>query len=199
MIPRSCGKPQAPINALRSALELRYQVYCLECAYLPAADYPDGIESDEHDRQAAHFYAFDAEGELAGYVRLVCADGNQHFPMQTHCNLSVAETDLPKHHQAGEISRLMVRNDYRRLRPGRREGATASHDDTQAPGHRQESSQILLSLYRQMYAFSRSKGIRYWYAAMEKTPGAFATAHALFIRAHWPRDRLLRSGRTLPG
>ena len=121
----------APMNALRSALELRYQVYCLECAYLPAADYPDGIESDEHDLQAAHFYAFDAEEELAGYVRLVRADSNQHFPMQRHCNLSVAETDLPKHHQAGEISRLMVRTDYRRLRTGRGEGAIASHVDRQ--------------------------------------------------------------------
>jgi N-acyl amino acid synthase of PEP-CTERM/exosortase system len=167
-IPQCSCRTQAPTNALRSALELRYQVYCLECAYLAAADYPDGVESDEHDRQAAHFYAFDAEGELAGYVRLVRADGNQRFPMQTHCQLSVAAKDLPKHHQAAEISRLMVRNDYRRQRHGSREGATGSFDNTQAPAQRQESSQILLSLYRQMYAFSRSNGVRYWYAAMEK-------------------------------
>ncbi len=167
-IPQGSCNAQAPMNALRSALELRYQVYCLECAYLPAADYPDGIESDEHDRQAAHFYAFDAEGNLAGYVRLVRADDSQHFPMQTHCQLSVGAQDLPKHHQAAEISRLMVRNDYRRQRQGIGQGETAGHDETRASSRRQESSQILLSLYRQMYAYSRSNGVRYWYAAMEK-------------------------------
>jgi N-acyl amino acid synthase of PEP-CTERM/exosortase system len=101
-------------------------------------------------------------------VRLLRADKNQRFPMQTHCNLSVAENNLPDQRQAGEISRLMVRNDYRRLRPVCGEGASTSHHARQAPRQRQESSQILLSLYRQMYAYSRSNGIRYWYAAMEK-------------------------------
>lgn len=33
---------------------------------------------------------------------------------------------------------------------------------------RKKSPQILLSLYRQMYAFSLNNGIRYWYAAMER-------------------------------
>lgn len=34
---------------------------------------------------------------------------------------------------------------------------------------RNNTPQILLSLYRQMYAFSLNNGIRYWYAAMERS------------------------------
>jgi N-acyl amino acid synthase of PEP-CTERM/exosortase system len=38
-----------------------------------------------------------------------------------------------------------------------------------AKGLRGHSPQILLCLYRQMYAFSLGNGIRYWYAAMERS------------------------------
>ncbi|MBP6559893.1 MAG: PEP-CTERM/exosortase system-associated acyltransferase, partial [Burkholderiaceae bacterium] len=40
-----------------------------------------------------------------------------------------------------------------------------------ANGHemRNPSPQILLTLYREMYAYSLQNGIRYWYAAMERS------------------------------
>src|SRR4051812_1129409 len=82
-------------RALRSAMELRYQVYCIESNFLCADDYPDNVEFDEHDRSAAHFYAFDAHEELVGYVRLIRPDVDQRFPIETRCVLSIEAVARP--------------------------------------------------------------------------------------------------------
>lgn len=156
-------------RALRSALELRYQVYCIECNFLSPDDYPEGVETDEHDEDAAHFYAFDQHDELVGYVRLVRADGAQQFPIQQHCRVDGMKQRLPPAGQSAEISRLMVRSDYRRRRGDRLSGVTAEQNNAAFAGERRhEAPQILMSLYRQMYAYSCENNIRYWYAAMER-------------------------------
>lgn len=156
-------------EAYKQALQLRYQVYCLECNFLSPDDYPEGLETDEHDTDAAHFYAFDSNEELVGYVRLVLPDEDQKFPIQKHCVLTVDRSSLPVPRQAAEISRLMVRSDYRRRRGDGLSGVTAEQNSAAFSGERRhEAPQILLSLYRQMYAYSRENGIRYWYAAMER-------------------------------
>ena len=165
------GRLEDPAQQLayKSALELRFQVYCLECNFLSPDDYPDGMESDEHDDAAMHFYAFDAREELVGYVRLVRADHEQLFPIQRNCSLSVDRASLPEPSAVAEISRLMVRNDYRRRRGDRLSGVTAEQNQAAFGGDRRhEAPQVLLSLYRQMYAYSRENGIRHWYAAMER-------------------------------
>jgi N-acyl amino acid synthase of PEP-CTERM/exosortase system len=155
--------------AYRTALELRYQVYCIECNFLSADDYPDGVETDEHDDDAAHFYAFDSRDELVGYVRLVRPDAEGSFPIQRHCRVGVVAGSLPPVSESAEISRLMVRSDYRRRRGDRLSGVTASQNREAFVGERRhQAPQILLSLYRQMYAYCREHGIRYWYAAMER-------------------------------
>lgn len=156
-------------DALTRALKLRYQVYCLECNFLSPDDYPDGVETDDFDERAAHFYAFDAHEELVGYARLIRPEADQAFPIQKHCVLSVDVTALPLARQAAEVSRLMVRSDYRRRRGDTLSGVTAKQNQAALAGERRhEAPQILLSLYRQMYAYSREYDIRYWYAAMER-------------------------------
>jgi N-acyl amino acid synthase of PEP-CTERM/exosortase system len=155
--------------SLKRALELRYEIYCLECNFLCPSDYPDGVETDEHDDSAAHFYAFDADEELAGYVRLVRADADQRFPIQEHCTTFMDQAALPVSSQAAEISRLMVRSDYRRRRDDRLSGGIAGQSHAVSGRERRHDAPgILLSLYRQMYAFSREQGICHWYAAMER-------------------------------
>lgn len=156
-------------NALASALELRYQVYCLECNFLCPDDYPDGIERDEYDDTAAHFYAFDHDQQLAGYVRLVRPAGDAKFPFEQHCSVS-ADIRLPRPHEAMEISRLMVRKDYRR-RPGDcLSGVNSRQNATPLSGDRRhQAPAVLLNLYRQMYQHCRRQGVRYLYAAMERT------------------------------
>ncbi len=155
--------------ALRRAFKLRYEVYCLEHNFLSVDDYPDGVESDEYDDEAAHFYAFDEQEELVGYVRLVRPGADQLFPMQRHCSISSDAATLPAHGEAAEVSRLMVRSDYRRRRGDRLSVVTPEQSSAVFKDDRRHAApQILLSLYRQMYAYSLKVGIRHWYAAMER-------------------------------
>lgn len=155
----------------RSVEELRFQVYCEECGFLKPEDYPGGRETDEHDTHSAHFAALNHRQELAGYVRLVLPDAIETFPFQTHCVTLLDGVILPPASLSAEISRLMVRKDYRR-RHGEQPpiGATADEaDPAHAPEMRNPSPQILLSMYREMYAYSLRHEIRYWYAAMERS------------------------------
>jgi N-acyl amino acid synthase of PEP-CTERM/exosortase system len=157
-------------DVMRQVYELRFEVYCMEYGFLAATDYPNHCEMDEHDARSLHFCAFNLKQELVGYVRLIRADGLKEFPFQRHCKLLFDEAALPEPTQALEISRLMVRKNYRRragdILAGVRQsfkGLIPEHD------HRSNSPQILLSLYRQIYAYSLKHGVDYWYAAMERS------------------------------
>lgn len=147
---------------------MRYEVYCLECNFLLPEDYPDGVETDEHDESAAHFYAFDHEAQLVGYVRLVRPDTQARFPFQRHCNLT-SGVELARPHEAAEISRLMVRRDYRRRQGDSLCGVTAQQNAAAFAGDRRHQAPgVLLNLYRQMYQYCLANDVRFWYAAMEK-------------------------------
>ncbi|MEO7231114.1 MAG: PEP-CTERM/exosortase system-associated acyltransferase [Polaromonas sp.] len=157
-------------HAHRSALELRYQVYCHECGFLSPDDYPDGVETDEHDENAAHFYTHDSHQELVGYVRLVRPDADQRFPFQKHCSMPAGDVTLPLPGHAAEISRLIIRNDYRRLRHKNLADTLTGQNSSAIFGEKRgEAQQVILDLYRQMYAYSRANGIGHWYSAMERT------------------------------
>jgi len=172
------GRPVSPLQdkaLFKSVEELRYQVYCEECGFLPAEDYPEGRETDEHDANSAHFVALNQVDQLVGYVRLVFPDALQVFPFQTHCVSVLDNVILPPAAQSAEISRLMVHRTYRR-RDGERPPAgivPPDHQSRPEPAHIQEkrnpSPQILLTMYREMYVYSVKNDIRYWYAAMERS------------------------------
>lgn len=165
------GESCANASVLNCALRLRYQVYCREFKFLPASDYPGCLESDEHDADAAHFYAFDDNEELAGYVRLVRADVNRRFPVQYHCAVFDDRFALPPVEASAEVSRLMVRSDYRRRREDTVAGICIEAEESPTVGsvdRRREAPEVLKSLYGQMSAYSRASGIGHWYAAMER-------------------------------
>jgi N-acyl amino acid synthase of PEP-CTERM/exosortase system len=66
---RGCEvKPSRHEVLMQQALALRYDVYCRECRFLRAEDYPDQQESDEYDAQSAHFASFARDQNLAGCV-----------------------------------------------------------------------------------------------------------------------------------
>lgn len=153
---------------MSSIYELRFQIYCLECGFLPVDDYPEQRETDEHDPNSEHFCTFNEKRELVGYVRLVRANAQQQFPFHRHCTDLDYDGHLPPAAESAEISRLIVRQDYRRRRGDNLAGVTADEEARTAEFERRITSpQILLNLYRQMYVHSRQSGIRYWYAAME--------------------------------
>ena len=154
---------------MRNVFQLRFQVYCMECGFLPPADYPDRLETDEHDRNSAHFCAFNLTDGLVGVVRLVRPDAKRAFPFNSHCATLFEGVDLPPPSASAEISRLMVRKDYRR-RPGDTVAGVTVEPTVVDPNQkrRDNSPQVLLSMYRQLYAYSVENDIRYWYVAMEE-------------------------------
>lgn len=159
-------------DLLERAYELRFQVYCRDCRFLTEADYPQCRESDEYDDDALHALAFNLTGDLVGYSRLVKPDAAGQFPWQSHCSDLTPGVALPAAHTCAEVSRLMVRRDYRRRRgdvlQGVMVGLPEPAPDDFVERYRRRP-QILLSLYRQMYLHSLRHDIRYWYAAMERS------------------------------
>ena len=163
---------------LRDIFTLRHDVYCIERAFLPAGGDNGGIETDAADHCAIHFGSYDQHQDLIATVRLVQPHAGQDYPFRQYCT-PFAGTALPARAQAAEVSRLVVRKSYRRRRGDSMEGVPrdfTEHGDTgairpAAGGVRQRGTGplLLLGLYREMYRHSREHGIRYWYAAMERS------------------------------
>ena len=154
---------------MQGVFELRYQVYCVEREFLPAADYPDGVETDEFDPSSTHFCEFDVCGDVVGYARLVRPDPNQIFPFQQHCTDLLDDVSLPDPSTSAEVSRLILRDIYRRPRASGRLSTMGDNADAHTSSGRPSRSSIILpKLYRQMFNYSLASGIRYWYAAMER-------------------------------
>nr|AEQ20395.1 PEP-CTERM/exosortase system-associated acyltransferase [uncultured bacterium CSL11] len=158
--------------------ELRYEVYCLECGFLDPEDYRNGIESDEYDDRSAHFTAHNLDHEMVGSLRLVHAPDSRGFPFEEHCNVLFENVTLPPRDQCGEVSRLVVRKTYRRRAGDTLAGIpqeflradAAVVPDGRVPGERRSNRpELLMGLYREMYRYSVECGIRYWYAAMERS------------------------------
>lgn len=159
---------------------LRYEVYCLECNFLPAENYPDGLEFDEYDSYSTLFAACNHSDEVIGTARLIQCPDDEPFPFEIHCNTLHEHIALPPKHECGELSRLIVHKNYRRRRDDSLEGVSREFmlstipapqvsDQPAMPERRINSPEILLGLYRQMYHYSLDAGVRYWYAAMERS------------------------------
>lgn len=160
---------------------LRYEVYCRECRFLDADDYPDGLESDAYDASAYHVAARNEADQIVGTVRLVFADAAGRFPFEDHCT-TFADFTFPPRAECAEVSRLVVSKGYRRrpgdtmqgvsknfVEKGRPDAIPIDPDDPEGKHRRRISPQILMGMFRQMYLHSRDNGTHYWFAAMEKS------------------------------
>jgi N-acyl amino acid synthase of PEP-CTERM/exosortase system len=171
---RGCAECQV----LKDIYALRYEVYCLECAFLEAQDFKEGLETDEFDDCSTHFATYAQDCALVGTVRLVQPKDGQAYPFEGHCR-TFEQFAMPARETAAEISRLVVRKTYRRRRGDSmhgvsqdflEKGSTASiAPRTMSSEQRGNSPLLLLGMYREMYRYSRANGIRYWYAAMERS------------------------------
>ena len=181
--------PDADPTSMQAIYRLRFEVYCREYGYLPPADHTDQRESDGYDSMSAHFGAFNRNDELVGYVRLVAADAAGRFPLHHRGAVLFSGHTWPDPNEGREISRLMVRHDYRRRRGDTLAGTT---DPDSHPDHverRIHSPQILLSLFRQMYQFSLRCETRYWYATMDRCLMRSLVAQGFsFLRIGPPMD-----------
>jgi N-acyl amino acid synthase of PEP-CTERM/exosortase system len=163
-------------SAPEDLFKLRYDVYCVERAYLKPDAAPGGLERDDYDDCATHFAAYASDDALIGTVRLVTPAASREYPFERHCT-TFQGFRKPPHDHCGEVSRLAVRRSHRRRRadcllgiPGiALSAAEAGGAGREADRRQSPSPMLLLGMYREMYRHSRSRGIRFWYAAMERS------------------------------
>jgi N-acyl amino acid synthase of PEP-CTERM/exosortase system len=156
--------------------KLRYQVYCLECAFLQPKHYLDEMELDDYDEFSTHFAAYTMDEHLVGSVRLVQPGEGKRYPFELHCN-TFEQFEMPPREQVAEISRLVVKKSHRRRRADNVldvPGILSDQPDAielppEVERRDRTSSMLLLGMYREMFRHSRQHGIRYWLAAMERS------------------------------
>jgi len=163
---------------LKEIYRVRYEVYCEECGFLPAADYPNGLEIDQFDEHSIHFAAF-ADDAVIGTCRLVKYSVHG-YPLNEHCKeISINESEIPKPGLV-EVSRLALRKSFRRRKEDgiyavesylkKSEGGILPENPEEKTDQDRKRNQpvVILGLYRAMYQETRRVGFAHWYAAMEK-------------------------------
>jgi N-acyl amino acid synthase of PEP-CTERM/exosortase system len=159
--------------ALAQSYALRFQVFCEELGFVPPASCPEGQESDAHDSHSLHFGAIDRHGAVVGTARLV-RDSDLGLPLFSRCRiLPEFQPSAGERGAVAEISRLAVSAHYRRRKGDDRYGLSTGVQEhprvtPMARERRGRRPEIVLGLYRAMYQESKRRGIRRWYAAMEK-------------------------------
>ena len=158
-----------PADALwDSVRRLRYDVYCVECKYLEASDFPDRLEGDEYDAHSVHFASTNERHELVSTLRLVY-DSPRRFPLETHADRLYPEFQNLPRDKTAEISRLILAKSYRRRANDGLYGADvgSEHSEAELNYRRSQYPLILFGLFREMYIYSLNSGLQYWLAAME--------------------------------
>lgn len=149
--------------------KLRYQVYCEEYGFLPAADHPDGLEKDEYDDFSTHFTATDNQGNIIGTIRLI-QDSKLGLPIEKYCGLKI-DNSINSRENIAEISRLAINKIYRNRVNDYYCGFSLAENDVDK--HQENISvhrhrlPIFLGLYKVMYRESKWMGVIQWYAVME--------------------------------
>ena len=168
----------APDKIPSDIFKLRYAVYCLECAFLPHDDSFEGLEVDDFEDCSIHFAAYTMEELLTGTVRLVQPPAPCAFPFERYCT-TFRDFVMPARAECGEVSRLAVKRTHRRRRADSMLGIPsflAGHNAGPSPKyspeierHDRRSPMLLLGMYREMFRHSRTRGVRYWFAAMGRS------------------------------
>lgn len=155
---------------MEDVFRLRFQVYCEEKEFLPRAAYANGMEIDEFDDQATHIAVYGDDPLPKGYVRVIAAGDQSELPLFAHGMTVGPEFPIPAPGGAVEISRMMVRSDYRkRLRdPDDGFPPTALLAD---PPARNASDLIQLKLIRLAYRHALASDVRWFLSAIEPAQG----------------------------
>lgn len=160
---------------LRQALQLRYQVYCVETGFEDAGRHPDGMERDDYDRRSVHSLLVHRDsGQVAGTVRLVLPDPvdvEAPFPIESHCGTAIRRPLAGPHRsEVAEISRFCISREFKRrlAESGSLWGGGAASVDERLT-QRRMIPHITVGLFAGIVRMSAEHGIRYWYAVMEPT------------------------------
>ncbi len=180
-------------DQLEEAYRLRFQVYARECQFIKESDYPQSLETDDYDRFSVHFAGFDSQDRMVGAVRLILPS-SPHFPIEEHCPGLEFDRDLILRQNCAEVSRLTISKLYRRRA---QDGLYYEPQVEDKPVEGRGTSFVrrvrpmAFGLYRAMYQESRRKGIRYWFALMEKSLWKLLRIHGLVFHPIGPEVNFL--------
>lgn len=153
---------------MEDVFRLRFKVYCDEKGFLPGADYPLGLEIDEFDPRAIHIIVNGDDGIVIGYMRILDGQDTAGYPLFAHGLTAYDDFPLPPEGGAIEISRMIVRSDYRHeFRPA--DDGMSPDEALPDPAARNASDLVQYKLLRIAYRHAFDNGIRWIYAAMEPT------------------------------
>lgn len=172
-------------NLLTESYRLRYEVYCLDRGFLPASDYPDGIESDVFDAHAVHIGVVNLEDEVVATARLV-RPSEHGLPMFGHCTLAPEVTTLIETGGVVEVSRLAVSRRYNRRRGDGFYSLAGRTEHVDGVEKRRRGGVIVLTLYQALYQASKRLGFTHWLAATERSLQRLVAGYAFPFRPVGP-------------
>jgi N-acyl amino acid synthase of PEP-CTERM/exosortase system len=153
---------------LEQSYRLRYEVYCVQRQFLPAADYPAEREVDEFDRHSVHLGVLNQQGEVIATARLVRLS-ELGLPLFQHCTLFPDTPSLDDNTRSVvEVSRLCVSRGYNRRAGDEFYALQGPTGRTEGP-ERRKGGEIVLVLYKALYQASKRNGFTHWLAATEKS------------------------------
>lgn len=159
------------VELLNQVLGLRYHVYCNERKFMDPQNYPQRIEFDKYDPYSIHFCTSDQE-RIIGTVRLVL-NSSRGFPFEEYCRGKLyIDNSKSFRKEAAEISRLVISKRFRRMSADSRDCLREFIGSSHCPGLELfvlRLKPIALGMYRAMYIESKGRGIKYWYALMERS------------------------------
>jgi N-acyl amino acid synthase of PEP-CTERM/exosortase system len=152
-------------QALHECFRVRYRVYCQEHHFLPAAAYPDALESDEYDSCSSHaLLRYRDTGEVVATVRAVPGEVHGSLPLYSLlAEHGVDAAELPPVARTAEISRFAIAKDFRRRVYDGKYGAMTrpAIDDRRIIPH------MTLGLIAMALVMSGNAGVDYVCAVME--------------------------------
>jgi N-acyl amino acid synthase of PEP-CTERM/exosortase system len=149
--------------------QLRYQVYCLEEGFEAHERFPDRMERDQWDENSVHFIVRSKQSkEWIAAMRLVLPR-HEHLPMESLCEIDSRVMPSNYDENIAEISRICVKDTFRRKRQPAAENADgsvarpAADEKATAGRQRYRKSEIMLGLLRAASVYSREHNISNWY------------------------------------
>ncbi|MFP4472689.1 MAG: PEP-CTERM/exosortase system-associated acyltransferase [Candidatus Omnitrophota bacterium] len=159
-------------SMMEQIYRLRLRVYGEECGFIDPKDYPEGMERDGYDDQAAHFVALGEPGDVIGYLRMILP-GKLQLPFEEHFPELQIDPDIRTAGAYSEISRLVISKRLRRRRhdgiyyePEFQDRVVKAEDGQE---FMRRAKPMAFGLYREMYQESKRRGLKEWYSIMEKT------------------------------
>jgi len=157
-------------SMMEQIFRLRFQVYGRERNFIPVEDFPDGLETDEHDGHAVHIAALNNFNEVVGSVRLIF---NQQvtLPIERHVDHINLEPPEPHVLCFTEISRLVISKQMRRRDHGSIHQSARMNSEVRSAkkSFLQYSSPMVFGLCQMAYEVSMEKGVTHWLCLMERS------------------------------